>query len=80
MLTEDIALQQDGSWIGIPLISEQTIVYNGSGMDCYVRFGAASSSYGMLLASEQTIVVDETVYIRPKSPYSSRSGSLRITR
>lgn len=80
MTTEDIPLQMDGSWLGIPLTSEQTILFNGSGMECYVRFGATSSSYGMLFANEQTLVVDETVYIRPKNPHVSSSGSIRVTR
>jgi hypothetical protein len=80
MTTEDIALQQDGSWVGLPLLGEQTIIFNGSGMDCYIRFGAASTSYGMLVANGSTVVVDETVYVKPKNPHVSSAGSLRVTR
>lgn len=80
MTTEDIPLQMDGSWLGIPLTSEQTILFNGSGMECYVRFGAGSTSFGMKLADEQTLVVDETVYVRPKNPIAGMQGSIRVTR
>jgi len=80
MTTEDILLQQDGNWVGIPLTGEQTILFNGSGMECYIRFGAASTSFGMLMAIGSTVVVDETVYIRPRSPHASSSGSIRVTR
>ena len=66
-LTEDFALPIDGSWLVVPLTSSQTSVSNMSGVDVYVRLGALSSSSGFILNPSQTILTDETVYIRATS-------------
>ena len=66
-LTEDFSLPADGSWLVVPFTSAQTSVSNMSGVDVYIRLGALSSSIGMVLNPSQTILTDETVYIRATS-------------
>ena len=66
-LTEDFSLPVDGSWLVIPLTSAQTSVSNMSGVDVYIRLGALSSSSGFILNPSQTILTDETVYVRATS-------------
>lgn len=80
MLTEDLFLPSDGSWLGIPPLDTDTIVYNGSDKECLIRFGASSHSYGMILMPEQVIIVDEIVYVRIRRPSGGQSGTIRVTR
>ena len=78
MLTEDIRLPEDGSWLAIEPLTDQVIIHNDTGRECLVRFGAASTSTGMPLVPDETLMVDETVYIRSKK--FPAEGSLRVTR
>lgn len=64
MLTEDFYPPLDGTWLVVPLISAQTTVSNVGGTRLAIRFGALSSSEGFLLHENETMVVDETLYIK----------------
>ena len=66
-LTEDFALPVNGDWLVIPFTSAQTSVSNMSGVDVYIRLGALSSSSGFILNPSNTIIADETVYVRATS-------------
>jgi hypothetical protein len=46
----------------------------------YMRFGAVSGSHGMQLARGQTVIVDETVYLRSLKPYEKNMGAIKVTR
>ena len=78
MITEDFRVPTDGSWLGLPMISDHTIVHNGTHSEIYARFGSSSESYGIKIAEGDTIIVDETVYVR--SVAHSITGSVRVTR
>ena len=78
MLTEDLQLPSDGSWIAIVPLDVDVIVHNASNRDCMVRLGALSTSYGMLLEPGITIMVSETIYVRAKK--FPAEGSIRVTR
>jgi hypothetical protein len=81
MTTEDIPLQKDGLWVGIPLISESTSIYNASTNDMLVRLGASSTSYGITVPKGATVLVDETVYVRPlKHSNVPNVGYIMVTR
>jgi hypothetical protein len=81
MTTEDITLPSDNNWLAIPLTSEQTIIYNGSSLALYVRLGSGSTSNGMLFNKQETMVVDETVYIRRQSSsYIDTVAKVTVTR
>lgn len=66
-LTEDFSLPVDGSWLVVPYISTQTSVANTSGVDVFIRLGASSASQGFPLRPSETVLIDETVYIRATS-------------
>ena len=78
MTTEDIRLPEDGSWLELAPVDTDIIIHNDTGRECLVRFGAASTSSGMPLVPDETLIADETVYIRSKVFPSQ--GSLRVTR
>jgi len=78
MLTEDLNLPVDGSWIAVVPITTDIVVHNASNRECLIRFGALSTSYGMPFEDGETIMADETVYIRAKK--FPAEGSIRITR
>ena len=80
MTTADMAIPQDGSWLGIPTLGGSTILYNASTQHLLVRLGSTSTSYGMKLFPDQTMMFDETVYVKPILDGSERSGSLRVSR
>lgn len=78
MTTEDIQLPTDGSWLGIPMTGTYTIVHNGTIDTMLVRFGSSSNSFGMKLKAEDTLIAEETVYVRMLAP--NTLGSVRVTR
>lgn len=80
MITEDLLVPQDNSWLGIPTISGNVILFNGTNQVLLVRLGATSTSYGMRLHPEQTMMFDETVYVKPVIDGTKNFGSLRVTR
>ena len=79
MLTEDITIAQDGSWTEIALTTTQTIIYNGSGVDMMVRFGALSTSDGFRFQCKESMSVDEAIWIRPSPQALTRSGPFKVT-
>ena len=64
MTTEDISVPFDGSWLGVPLTTTQTLIFNPNADPFYVRMGASSSSIGFLLHGGKTAIADETVYLK----------------
>jgi len=81
MTTEDIALPSDSNWLAIPLTSDQTVIYNGSSLALYYRLGSTSTSYGMLFGKQETVIADETVYIRKQSnSYIDTLAKVTVTR
>jgi hypothetical protein len=81
MTTEDITLPSDNNWLAIPLTSEQTIIYNGSSLALFYRLGSLSSSNGMLFNKNETLIVDETIYIRKQyTSYSDTTNKVTVTR
>lgn len=78
-LTEDFNLPTDGSWLVIPFISAQTTIANMSGVDAYLRLGATSSSQGFILSPSQTVIIDETAYIRATS-VTGNTPKVTVTR
>ena len=67
MVTEDLALPDNGGWLVVPLTSSQTIVHNSSGVSVFIRTGALSNSIGISLRPDEKVIVDETIYIRATS-------------
>ena len=80
MLTEDLFLPSEGYWLGIPPLDTEIIIYNGSNKECLIRFGASSTSYGMVLLPEQIMITDEIVYVRIRRPIGGQSGTIRVSR
>jgi hypothetical protein len=79
MLTEDITVPQDGTWLEVALTSTRTILYNGSGVELMARFGATSTSSGFMLFTNESMSVDEPVWIRPSELSMSKRGPFKIT-
>lgn len=80
MLTEDITLADQDQWVALVPTGASIVVYNGSNRDCVIRFGALSTSAGMLFGPDETIIAEETVYVKPKNTISGKIGTVRITR
>lgn len=81
MLTEDILLPEDGSWIAIVPLGNDSFIQNDYTQDCLIRFGALSTSYGSVFQSGDTIIVNETVYVRARNGIKPDTvGSLKVTR
>lgn len=79
MLTEDITIPKDGSWTEVTLTSTITIIYNDSGVDMMVRFGASSTSNGIRLSPGDSMSVDESIYIRPSTLGRASTGTLKVS-
>lgn len=80
MTTTDFALPRDGSWIAIPSLGTGVIVHNASNVYLLVRLGVSSTSIGMRLVPDSTMVFDETVYVRMPQTNDEVFGSLRVSR
>lgn len=78
MLTEDISLPINGSWLLVPLTTTQTIIFNNNNGDLLVRFGALSLSSGFKLSTNDTIACSEAVYVKPSIKYSSQDEPMTI--
>lgn len=80
MTTIDILLPSDNSWIGIPFTSSQTIIFNQSGQDCFLRYGNSSTN-GIRIENNQTVIVDETVQVRASNTSMAHfNGFITVTR
>jgi len=64
MRTEDFTVPKSSEWIVIPYTTTQTVVCNIGNAKIAVRFGADSVSEGQILNENDTMVVDETIYLR----------------
>lgn len=81
MTTEDITVPQDGSWLGIPSLGGSTIIFNNTNKILIVRLGVTSVSEGMRLRPEQTMMFDETIYVKYTLNDGTPSyGSLVVSR
>lgn len=82
MITEDVQLPSDGSWMAIDVGSiGEAMLYNGYNRECMLKFGDTSESVGMIIESEQVVKVAEMVYVRLRSPRNEKlTGSLQVTR
>lgn len=80
MTTIDILLPFDNSWVGIPFTSSQTIIFNQSGQDCFLRYGSSSAN-GIRIEKNQTVIVDETVQIKASNTSLPHfNGYITVTR
>lgn len=79
MLSEDIVIAANGVWVEIPLTSAMSIIHNKGVHDIMMRMGAASTSDGMIVSVGQTVVVDETCYVRSQKT-STYNVTLVVTR
>ncbi len=64
MFTEDFYPPVDGTWLVLPLTSSQTSISNVGGTRLAMRFGALSTSEGFFFNEGDTVVVDQTVYLK----------------
>lgn len=80
MLSEDIVIISDGVWVTVPLITAKSIIYNKGPQEVTVRMGAASASGGIIIPIGQTVIVDETCYVRVKQTSGVYSSTLVVTR
>lgn len=84
MITEDVYLPLDASWILVPISgAEQLVVQNAYNEECLFRFGAGSTSVGIVLHMGHTVIAEEDIYIRLKvgAPKATPlNGSLRVSR
>lgn len=79
MTTTDFVLPREGGWLAIPPLGNSIILHNASNTICLVRLGVSSTSYGMRLVPDGTMVFDETVYIRMAQTNDDVYGSLRVS-
>lgn len=80
MTTVDFALPKDNNWIALPPLDTSVIVCNASNINLLVRLGTDSTSLGMRLVPDATMIFDETVYIRTPQITGEIYGSLRVSR
>lgn len=64
MTSVDINIPNDGSYHHVELTGTSMIVYNMSGTNVYFRYGAISTSAGMILEPQQSIMTDEDIYVK----------------
>ena len=78
MTTEDVVLQTNGNWTAIPLTTTATVLYNCAGVDIMLRFGIGSTSNGFKLKPCATMVIDETIYVRPQLKHSGEIPVVKL--
>lgn len=79
MITEDLVLPTDGSWLVIPLTGTATVINNSGQYTFFLRLGGLSTSRGFMLEPNTTIIVDETVYITAGN-MSNSNPTIGVTR
>ena len=79
MITEDITIPSDGSWVTITATSLMSSIYNKGPHAISMRMGEESTSEGFIVAPSQMVVIDETCYVRSQK-ISSLSTYLVVTR
>ncbi len=67
MLTQDFILPTNGDWLALPLTSTFTVMNNVSNLSLHIRFGVSSTSLGFMIEPGDTMIAEETIYIRPPS-------------
>ena len=80
MTTEDIRIPNDESWVELAAVNNNIVIHNGSNIEYKIRLGSTSTSYGMVLTPNGTVVADESVFISTMNAGENISGSLRVTR
>lgn len=63
MTTEDIAIPRTGEYVLIEMTTTQMTITNTSEVTMLVRFGSTSTSRGIPLFINDSVVVDTDVYI-----------------
>ena len=64
MRTEDFTVANGNDWLVIPLTSTMTVVCNIGETKLAFRVGNDSTSRGLILNPSETVILDETVYLR----------------
>ena len=78
MTSVDINIPIDSSFHAITLTGTTMIVFNKTGSDIIFRYGASSTSVGMVLEAHQIMTVSETIYVKVSDSYKGNASSLPI--
>ena len=78
MITDDITIDHTEGWRAFVLIGAKLLISIVSGNGVYCRFGITSTSEGFKLYAGDTMVCDETIYVKDINSLASNT-KLTIT-
>jgi hypothetical protein len=78
MTSVDINIPFDGAFHAVALTGTTMIVFNKAGSNLLFRYGAGSTSSGLVLEANQIVTVSETIYVKISNDYKGNASSLPI--
>lgn len=73
MTTEDITITHTEGWRAFVLVGSKLLISIVSGNGVYCRFGISSTSEGFKLYAGDTMVCDETIYVKDINTLASNT-------